>query len=127
MEPLEGKRKINWLLSLISLSCIAVISVSFYFFFLKKDFDFIVEVSCDSSKEECFVRDCESIECPPNNLSLFKRYTVKAKDFKYCENENCAVACENNQIQCEVVPCEVDEEYGESCVFGTDNNIDNLN
>lgn len=126
MEPLEGKRKINWLLLLISLSCIVVIFVSFYFFYLKKDFDFIVEVSCDPTLEECFVRDCENVKCPSNDLSVFKKYTLKAKDFKYCENENCAVACESGQVQCEAVPCEIDEEYGESCFFGT-NIDDNLN
>ncbi|NVN96740.1 hypothetical protein HXX01_00610 [Candidatus Nomurabacteria bacterium] len=95
---------------------IAVISNCFYFFYIKKDFNFIVETSCDLSKEQCFARDCTNLDdCPPNGLSLFKKYSLKANNFKYCLNEDCKAACESGQIKCDVIPCVNNPEIGESC------------
>lgn len=89
---------------------------SFYFFYIKKDFDFIVEATCDTSVEQCFQRDCTNPDdCPPNGLSDFKKYTLNANDFKYCPNEDCTTACESRQIQCRKVICEEDMDMGESC------------
>lgn len=94
----------------------AVIINSFYFFYFKKDFNFIVETACDTTVEQCIIRDCTNPDdCPPNGLQEFKRYTLNANDFKYCTNEDCKLACESNQIQCEIIPCEENEEYGETC------------
>lgn len=95
---------------------IAVIINSFYFFYIKKNFNFIVETPCDSSIEQCFERDCTNPDdCPPNGLSHFKRYTLNANDFKYCQDEDCTNACESGQIQCTRVQCVEDLEAGESC------------
>lgn len=89
---------------------------SFYFFYIKKDFDFIVESPCDTNKEQCFIRDCTNPDnCPPNGLSEFKRYTLKARDFQYCQDEDCTSVCESGQIQCTPVQCTEDPEVGESC------------
>lgn len=97
--------------------CVAVIATSFYFFYYKKDYDFIVEVPCDSTKETCFVRDCSEADvCPPNNLSSFKRYSLKAADFKMCTNEDCTQVCETGAIKCELQACVEDVEVGESCL-----------
>lgn len=80
---------------------IAIIS-SFYFFYFKKDYDFIVEIKCNPETETCFYRDCESSpdDCPPNNLSYYNEYTLKAKDFKACANEDCTEACVTGVIEC---------------------------
>jgi len=95
---------------------LTVIINSFYFFYIKKDFDFIVETTCDPIIEQCFLRDCTNPDdCPPNGLQEFKRYTLNANDFKYCVDEDCKLACESNQIKCEVISCTEDEEYGETC------------
>lgn len=95
---------------------LAVIANSFYFFYIKKDFDFIVETVCDPTLEQCLLRDCTNPDdCPPNGLQEFKRYTLNANDFKYCENEDCKTVCESGQVQCEIIPCIEDEEYGETC------------
>jgi hypothetical protein len=92
------------------------IAVSFYFFYYKKDYKFVVEVPCDISKEICFQRDCSNPDdCPPNGLSDFKRYSLNAGDFKNCENEDCANACETETIKCELIECAEDEIMGESC------------
>ncbi|MDD5721204.1 MAG: hypothetical protein PHT16_02020 [Candidatus Pacebacteria bacterium] len=112
----EEDKKSDWFLWLIGISCLVAILVSFYFFYFKKDYDFIVEVACDPSVEICFQRDCSNPDdCPPNELSDFKRFSLKASDFKMCENEDCANACEAGTIKCEPIECEEDEEMGESC------------
>ena len=113
----KEEKKINWFLWLIGLSCLAVITVSFYSFYFKKNYDFIVETPCDATKEECFQRDCTNPDdCPPNGLSSFKRYSLNANDFAKCENEDCTKACESGAIKCEQIKCAVDTETGESCL-----------
>jgi hypothetical protein len=112
----EGDKKSDWFLWLIGVSCLAAIFVSFYFFYFKKDYDFIVEVACDPLKEICFQRDCSNPDdCPPNELSDFKRYSLNAGDFNKCANEDCTEACESGAIKCEPVPCEENLDAGESC------------
>lgn len=109
---------------------LGVIVSNFYFFYYKKSYNFIVEVSCDPQKEICFERDCSNPDdCPSNGLSNFKRYSLKASDFKYCHNEDCADACGNNQIKCSPVECKADTEVGESCTSSEIimNNIEILN
>lgn len=97
---------------------ISTILSCFYFFYIKKDFNFIVETTCNKTMEECFVRDCTNPDdCPPNGLEEFKRYSLNANDFKYCKNEDCLNACENKQIPCENISCVEDPEIGESCSF----------
>lgn len=114
----KGKKILeNWFIQLLLLCVFLAIASSFYFFFFKKDYNFLVEVPCDATKEVCFQRDCTNPDdCPPNGLTSFKRYNLKASDFKYCENEDCTLACESEQIQCEKIECVEDVEMGESCV-----------
>jgi hypothetical protein len=115
MHNFEQKMKFNWFFVLIFVSCLIVIVFAFYSYFYKKNFDFIVEVACDPLVEECLLRDCSSGECPPNNLEIFKRYVLSAADFQFCENEDCQLVCENNLIECELIPCEENFEFGETC------------
>lgn len=112
----QKKKSNNWFLRAMIGCCIIAILVSFYFFYYKKDYNFIVEVPCDVLKEQCFQRDCSNPDdCPPNGLSSFKRYNLRAMDFKMCENEDCAKACESGTIKCEPVECVEDLETGETC------------
>lgn len=113
----EGAKKENSVFLLLLLGgCFMVIATSFYFFYIKKDYEFIVETSCDPTKETCIQRDCTNPDdCPLNGLSDFKRYTLNAGDFAACENEDCANACETKAIQCTQIECVEDELAGESC------------
>lgn len=115
--PEGEEEKSNTLLITALLTCALIsIAVSFYFFYYKKDYDFVVEVACDTSKETCFQRDCTNPDdCPPNGLSDFKRYSLNAGDFQMCTNEDCTTACESGAIKCEPIQCAVDEIIGESC------------
>jgi hypothetical protein len=112
----ENKKSNNWLLWALTGCCAAAIIISFYFFYYKKDYNFIVEVPCDVSRETCFQRDCsDPTNCPPNGLSDFKRYSLNANDFKMCANEDCTKACENGIIKCQAVTCTENLDVGESC------------
>lgn len=114
--PEGDKKNNNTFLYLLLACCLVAIFTSFYFFYFKKDYDFIVEVACDPTKETCIQRDCSNPDdCPPNGLSDFKRYTLNAGDFEKCENEDCTNACEAGTIKCELMECEEDPEFGESC------------
>jgi hypothetical protein len=113
---LGKEKKGDLFLFLVSASCVAVILCAFYFLYYKQGYDFIVEVSCNPTQEECFQRDCSNPDdCPANGLSDFKRYSVQAADFKMCRNEDCTTACADGTIQCQPVVCVEDLEAGESC------------
>ena len=116
----SGKRGSDvFLYSLLSMCFISIV-LSFYFFYIRKDYDFVVEVDCNPEVETCFYRDCTNSEdCPPNNLSYYNQYTIKARDFKYCTNEDCTDVCKNNIISCVKIECtEIDINEG-LCVIPT--------
>ena len=114
-EDKEGEKN-NWFLWIISISCLALMLYSFYTFYYKKNYNFVVEVTCDTTKETCFQRDCSNPDnCPPNKLSDFKRYIIKASDFNMCKNEDCATVCESGIIKCEPIKCVENLDDGESC------------
>jgi hypothetical protein len=116
-EIIEGEQKgHNIFLSLLLLGCAVAIASTFYFYYFKKNYDFVVEVSCDPAIEICTQRDCSNPDdCPPNGLPDFKRYHLNAADFEMCENEDCKIACETGMIECEQEECAEAPEYGESC------------
>ncbi len=98
------KGGINYFLVFVFFSLILVISSSIYNLFIKKDYDFLVETSCDNLSEVCFYRDCTSGECPPNNLSFYKQYHIRAYEFEKCGNEDCTSYCSISNT-CEPVLC----------------------
>ena len=117
-----GKAKsgvfVKFLVDFFVLSFFFAIGVSFYRYYHQKDYDYLVESSCDPIAEHCFSRDCEnSADCPPNQLSAYKEYYVKAYDFPRCEDNSCAIACGMNSIKCEAVLC--DTEAGDTCLGPT--------
>lgn len=106
----------NIFLRLVITSSISVIFLSFLFFYFEKSYNFIVESPCDPSHGTCFIRDCSvKGDCPPNNLSTFKRYSLNANDFKSCNNEDCTNACESGAIKCKPIECTENLDVGETC------------
>ncbi len=85
--------------------CILVIAAVLVFplkrFVLDRNFSYIVEVPCDAQKEACLYRDCAADECPPNQLSDYKRLRISAKDFEMCQSESCYVECQTQKFSCE--------------------------
>jgi len=124
--PEEGKREHNIFLHILLGGVFLAIVSSFYFFYYKKDYDFIVETKCNPESETCFYRDCTNPDdCPPNNLSYYNEYTIKAKDFMTCENEDCSIACITGIIECVKTECaDTDIEKG-ICVVTSNQEIQN--
>lgn len=106
VENKTGKEHNIFLIILLA-GILISIAVSFYSFFYKKNYDFFIETSCDPVNEVCFYRDCENNPdlCPPNNLSYYHKYTIKARDFKYCSNEDCTEVCKTGAIECAETKC----------------------
>lgn len=88
---------------------------SFYKYYYTKDYDYAVEASCDPALEKCFSRDCSNADdCPPNGLSVYKVWHIKAYDFPKCSDNSCKKECEEKTLQCEPIVC--DAEAGDECV-----------
>lgn len=122
----EEDGKHNKFLYVLLVGILISIIASFYFFYFKKDYDFIVETSCNPEKDTCFYRDCTNPDdCPPNNLSYYTEYYVNASDFKYCENEDCAYACLNGIIDCAKTECSDSDIEEGICVAPTNPNTQN--
>lgn len=119
-EKVEEKKekRHNAFLYIMLGGCLIAIATSFYFFYFKKDYDFFIETQCDSATETCFYRDCENSpdDCPPNNFSYYNQYIIKAKDFKYCVDEDCTEACATGLIQCEKIECTESDISDSLCV-----------
>ncbi len=113
-ETMEASSKA--LLWAISLSVVAVILSTAYLFLVLKNYDFVVEASCDPAAEEgCFYRDCSTGECPPNELEYYRVFLVSAKDFDSCSDNSCLKECTEGSIRCEEVTC--DAEAGDDCTI----------
>ncbi len=99
---------------LISLALVML--MSFLRFFIIKNYDIFIETTCDSTTSTCFVRDCETEECPPNSLESYHRYVIKGFDFARCNPEDtCGKFCANPK-NCEETKCNA--EAGDVCSGG---------
>ncbi len=114
VTPREGRSADTALFFIFFLAVVAVISLSLYKYWYKKDFVMLVETSCDSSLMSCYVRDC-SIEgaCPPNQFNEYRVFRIKGYEFAGCANDNCETACSEGSSSCEEITC--DESNGDSC------------
>ncbi len=91
-----------------------VIGESIYTYSIKKDYTFLVEASCNPVEETCFTRNCEEEYCPPNNLGIYKIYSLQASDFEKCQDNSCALECQNGAIACESLNC--NKTAGDGCI-----------
>jgi hypothetical protein len=122
----EEENKHNIFLSTLIVFVFIAIASSFYLFYFKKDFDFITETKCNPESETCFYRDCTNPDdCPPNNLSYYNQYLVKANDFDICVNEDCTDACTNRLIDCVKLQCTDEDINNEVCISPTNIEIQN--
>lgn len=117
MEEQKSREKAPLVYALF-FCCIIVIAACFYKFYIKQEFDYIVETQCDNTSQTCFVRDCSDPDtgCPPNNFSQYQKYSIKASDFPLCDNEDCTAVCASGVIECEPIECTDDEIDAGLCV-----------
>lgn len=92
--------------ALVILAIVFPIGASFYKYYFKKNYDFLIEAKCNPLEEICFTRDCTNPDdCPPNGLSEYKVFLVKAYDFSKCKDNSCEEECNKELIQCVPVLC----------------------
>ena len=91
---------------LFFVSFVMAIGASYYKYYYTKNYDYLVEASCNPDFEKCNFRDCDTNpdNCPPNGLSYYKEFYVKAYDFPKCSDNSCLVECTNGTIKCEAIP-----------------------
>lgn len=118
MYMLEDEKRHNLFLYILLGGVLIAIASSFYFFYFKKDYDFIVETKCNPETEACFYRDCTNPDdCPPNGLSYYNQYTINAGDFASCKDEDCTEACTLGTIACEKTECTESDINDGICVL----------
>jgi hypothetical protein len=82
------------------------IGSAYYHYFVNQDYDFLVEVRCDSNEETCYSRDCSNPDdCPPNGLSVYKQYSINALDFRKCSDNSCEKECKSGSVKCTEIVC----------------------
>ena len=106
--------KKNYLVTFFLISLGLVCLFSFLRFYLFKNYDIIIETECDPNTDTCFTRDCETEECPPNNLNNYKKYSIKAFQFDRCDHAGSCVKFCSNIRNCEPIEC--DTEAGDVCL-----------
>ncbi len=127
MPQEENKKESDFFIYILLAGVLVVIISSFYSLYFKKNYDFFIETECNPEVETCFFRDCENEPdiCPPNNLSYYNQYTIKANDFKKCENENCKEACGLGLIHCVKTECTENDLLDGVCLTPSDlSNLD---
>ena len=117
--------KHNIFLYVLLIGVIISITSSFYFFYFKKDFNFIIETKCNPETETCFYRNCTNPDnCPPNKFSYYNTYIVRARDFKACGmSEDCLNACTTGSIPCLKTKCTKSDTTEEICTTPSNINI----
>jgi len=82
---------------------------SFYKYYMTQNYLFLVEAPCDPQAAECYVRDCDEEECPPNGLSEYRLFGVPAELFNICVDNSCQNIC-SIEAYCEELLCSAQEE-----------------
>lgn len=75
-----------------------------------KDFIVHIETPCDPELELCFYRDCETDDCPSNNLSNYRTFELPGYEFAQCINtDGCEYVCRNFDNVCVETVCNPEE------------------
>jgi hypothetical protein len=107
---ISSSRVTKTLFVIVCILTLSVVAYNFYTFSYVKNYEFIVEVPCDSS-QSCFVRYCdENEECPPNELEQYRMFTLNASDYEKCLDGSCLNECVSGAIQCTEIVCGESEE-----------------
>lgn len=113
VQSLSMETSSKVMLWLLLLSIVAVIFSTVQQFLVQKNYNFTLEAECDMAERSCFVRDCSSGECPPNELETYRIFEVTASDFNSCSQSDCLDECMSGVIQCIEVKC--DSDAGDIC------------
>lgn len=102
---------IHWLLLY---SVLVVLAASGYKYWIAENYEYLVEAPCDSHAQECYERNCEDDYCPPNNLSIYRVFSMPADKFRTCSDNTCLDYCVATETQCVELLCS--EQVDVACV-----------
>jgi hypothetical protein len=112
------KNKLKHLLVLIILVVVFVIMYRYDQYIIKKNFILEVSISCDSSKETCFVMDCSVDIDPDCDKNPYKKIKISATYAPIClEEHTCDDFTCDNLNDCSTLICSDDnKESWETCL-----------
>lgn len=86
-------------------------AVSAIRFWALQEYAYLVEQECDPGTHLCFARSCDEGECPPNELSFYRMFSIPAESFKECADNSCINLCTGElDSPCEEILCLPGEE-----------------
>ena len=99
------------------------IGLSFFRFFILRDYPLQSQIECDPTTEACFVYHCDATveECtgdPVVDTSYYKLIDRNAKNIPLCDpaNEDCVpLECQENEVGCVITLCDASLEDGSEC------------
>ena len=99
----EGKKNV-WFFTILGLLILASVTVTFFKYYIYKDFQITAEVSCDQATEVCFHYEgviCEEgdTECVPEEAYDYKVISKNAADIYACEQTEEKIGC-TKELSC---------------------------
>lgn len=88
-----------------------MIAISFFKFYILKDYYIKLEVACDPAAEKCFIYECDpavDIECPENAAERTSYYKLIEK------KANALPLCDPISSGCPSVTCQTGEDCKET-------------
>ena len=117
---MDKKSKI--LLVVFMVIILASITITYYRFFVNKNYFIYTQVSCDPLKDSCYsTKDCPSGDnsCDQTKISYYKIMKVKAYELSSCNinKESCPEpSCKIGDQDCQLIKCDQNLTVGaESC------------
>lgn len=68
-------------------------------YFVLTDYYILVEAPCDPQTQSCYIRDCDDY-CPPNELAIYREFSIPAGMFKQCTDNSCLNVCLSEEGVC---------------------------
>lgn len=107
---LKSSKGSRILVIFIVLAIIFAIGLSFYEYFIKKDFSLYIKETCDPNIDKCFLHQCEDGDTRCSSLPDGKFYykIIYQKEYKapVCTDADCpSITCDANDKDCSVNYC----------------------
>ena len=103
-ESSSDKKKNIWFFIILGILILASVGVTFYKYYILKDFQIVAEVSCDPATEVCFHYEptpCadDDLECVPEEAYDYKMMSKNAANILACENTEEKIDC-TEELSC---------------------------
>jgi capsular polysaccharide biosynthesis protein len=111
MENTKKQRDIVALI--VYLTLFLIIGAAYFNFDVKNDYVITKQISCDPTKDSCFVSDCEVNDSSCDQKTTYKKIVASSK---YAGSSYENFSCRPGDPHCRVITCEPDTiEDGEKC------------